>query len=93
MMLIKLSFIATLKIKQLLCVIGFLFKIFLILVVVLITLAKQKDCYIKGQLNILELIITVLFTNISTTAQVSDIRLILRPCIRHCLRYHHQSQI
>ena len=42
MMLIKLSFIATQKIKQLFCVIRLLFMVFLVLVVVSITLAKQK---------------------------------------------------
>ena len=36
------------------------------------------------------MIITVLLTNISTTAQVSNICLILCLCIRHFLRHHHQ---
>ena len=45
MMLIKLVFIATPKIKQLLCVIRLFFMIFLVLVVVPVTLAKQKECY------------------------------------------------
>ena len=36
------------------------------------------------------MIITVLFTNISTTAQVSNICLILRLSICHFLRHHHQ---
>ena len=46
MMLIKLSFIATLKIKQLFYVICLLFMIFLVLVVVPITLAKEKEHWI-----------------------------------------------
>ena len=50
--------------------------------------AKQKKLA-KGQLNILGLIITVLFTNISTTAQVSNICLILLLYICHCLRHHY----
>ena len=37
----------------------------------------------------LGLIITVPFTNTSTTAQVSNIFAILRLCIRHCLRHHY----
>ena len=70
-LLIKLSFIVTPKIKLLFCIFCLFFTIFLVLVVVLITLSKQKECYMKGQLNMLGLIVTVLFTNISTTAQVS----------------------
>ena len=84
MVLIKLSFIATPEIKQLFCVIQLLFILFLVLVVVPITLAKQKE-----QLIMLGLILTVLFANILTTAQVSNICLILRLCICHCLRHHH----
>ena len=83
MVLIKLSFIATPEIKQLFCVIQ-LFILFLVLVVVPITLAKQKE-----QLIVLGLILTVLFANLLTTAQVSNICLILRLCICHCLRHHH----
>ena len=83
MVLIKLSFIATSEIKQLFCVIQ-LFILFLVLVVVPITLAKQKE-----QLIVLGLILTVLFANLLTTAQVSNICLILRLCICHCLRHHH----
>ena len=70
-LLIKLSFIVTPKIKQLFCIFCLFFTIFLVLVLVLVTLSKQKECYMKGQLNMLGLIVTVLFTNISTTAQVS----------------------
>ena len=88
MMLIKLSFIATPKIKQLFCVIRLLFRIFLVLVVVPITLAKQKELYMKGQLSMLGLISTVLFSNISAIAQASNICLILRLFIHHCLRHH-----
>ena len=44
-MLIKFSFIATPNMKQLFCVIRLLFMIFLVLVVVRITLAKQKKLY------------------------------------------------
>ena len=62
-MLIKLSFISITKIKQLFCVIRLLFIVFLVLVVVPITLAKQKERYMKGQLNVLGAIIIVLFTN------------------------------
>ena len=83
MVLIKLSFIATPEIKQLFCVIQ-LFILFLVLVVVPITLAKQKE-----QLIVPGLILTVLFANLLTTAQVSNICLILRLCICHCLRHHH----
>ena len=89
MILIKLLFTATQKIKQLLCVIRLLFIIFVVLVVVPNTLAKQKERYMKGQLNMLELVITVLFANISATAQVSNICLILPLCISHCLCHHH----
>ena len=89
MMLIKLSFIATPKIKQLFCVFSLLFMIFIVLVMVPITLAKQKEQYMKGQWNMLGLVITVLFTTISTTAQVSNIWLILRLCIHHFLRHYH----
>ena len=89
MILIKLIFTATQKIKQLFCVIRLLFIIFVVLVVVPNTLAKQKERYMKGQLNMLELVITVLFANISTTAQVSNICLILPLCISHCLCHHH----
>ena len=47
MMLIKLGFIATPKIKQLFCVIRFFFMI-VVLVVVPVTLVKQKR-YMRGQ--------------------------------------------
>ena len=73
MRLIKLSFIATLKIKQLLCVIRLLFMTFLVLVVETILFAKQKEHDMKGQFNMLGLGITVLFTNISMTGQVLDV--------------------
>ena len=84
MMLLKSIFIPTPKIKQLFCVICLLFTIFLVLVLVSIALAKPKKLYMKGQLKMVGLIRTVLFTTISTTAQVSNICLILRHCIRHC---------
>ena len=87
MVLIKLSFIATPEIKQLFCVIQ-LFILFLVLVVVPITLAKQKE-----QLIVLGLILTVLFANLLTTAQLSNICLILRLCICHCLRHHTYSKL
>ena len=45
--------------------------IFHALVVVAITLAKQKKHYMKGKLNIPGLTITVLFTNISMTSGCS----------------------
>ena len=61
MILIKLSSIATPKIKQLFCGICLLFMNFLVLVVVQITLAKQNERYMKEQLNMLGLIRTVLF--------------------------------
>ena len=57
---------------------------FPVLVVVPIILAKQKELYMKGQLNMLGLIIkddNKTDDNISTTAQVSNICLILRLCI------------
>ena len=60
MMLTKLSFTATPNIKQLLCVIFLLFMIFLVLVAVQITLAKQEESYKKALLNVVGLIITVL---------------------------------
>ena len=62
---IKLSFIAAPKIKQLFCVIRLLFMIFLVLVVVPITLAKEKEYYMKRKLTMLGLITTVLFTKLS----------------------------
>ena len=63
--------------------------IFHVLVVVPIKLAKQKEHYMKGKLNMLGLTIAVLFTTISTTALVFNICLILRLCIRHFLRHQH----
>ena len=54
-----------------------------------ITLAKQKEHYMKGQLNMCGLSKTALFTNISTTALVFNICLILHLCIRHFLRHQH----
>ena len=89
MMLIKLSFILTPNIEHLFCVILLAFMIFLALVVLGITFSKQKVCYMKRQLNMLGLIIIVLFTNISTTGQVSKICLILRICIRLFLHDPH----
>ena len=89
MMLIKLSFILTPNIEHLFCVILLAFMIFLALVVLGITFSKQKVCYMKRQLNMLGLIIIVLFTNISTTRQVSKICLILRICIRLFLHDPH----
>ena len=86
-MLIQLSFIATPKIKQLFFVNFLLFMIFIVLVVMPITLIKQKERYMKGQLNMFELVITVLLTNISTIAQVLNICLTLRLSIRNCLRH------
>ena len=89
MVLRKLSFIATWQIKQLFCEIRWLFIIFLVLVVVPITLAKQEKRYMHSKFNILGLIITALFANISKTAQVSNISLILRAVICNSLRHHH----
>ena len=89
MMLIKVSFIPISMIKLLFCVICLLFIIFVVLIVVPITFAKQKKSYMKGQLNIIGLIITMLFTNIPMNAQVCNICLILRLCIRHYLRHQH----
>ena len=60
-----------------------------LLVVVSVTLAKQKEHYMKGQLNMLGLTITVLFTNILMTALVFNICLILRLCICHLLHHQH----
>ena len=74
MMLIKLGVLqATPKIKQLFYKIYLLFMIFLVLAVVPITLPKPKEYYMKGQLNMLGLITSALFTNISTTTWVSNI--------------------
>ena len=87
MMLIKLGFIATPKIKQLFCVIRFFFMI-VVLVVVPVTLVKQKR-YMRGQLSMLGLIRTVLFRTISVTAQVSTICLIFCLFVGHCLRHRH----
>ena len=44
--------------------------IFHVLVVVPILLVKQKEHYMKGQLKMLGLTITILLTNISTTAHL-----------------------
>ena len=65
--------------------------IFLVPVVVPHTLAKQKEHYMKGQLNMLGLTITALLTNsvASMTAQVFNICWILRLRIRHFLRHQH----
>ena len=57
---------------------------FLVLVVVPITSAKQNKRYMNSMLNMLGLIITVLYANISKTVQVSNISLILRMCICNC---------
>ena len=89
MILIKLSFIATPRIKQLFWVIRVYFINFHALVVVPITLAKQKEHCMKGQLDMLGLTITKLFTNLSTIALVFNICLILHLCFRHFLRYQH----
>ena len=64
-----------------------LFMIFHVMVLVPITFAKQKEYYMKGQLNMLGLTLTVLTTIISRTGQMFTICLILRLCIHHFL--HH----
>ena len=44
----------------------------LVIFEVLINIGKAERHYMKGQLKILGFVITLLFTNISTTAQVSN---------------------
>ena len=89
MMLKKFSFNATPKITTAVLCNLFIVYDFLVLFVLSVTLAKQKECFMKGQLNMLGLIITVLFTNLLMTAQVSNICLIMCLCIHHCLRHNH----
>ena len=85
----KLSFIALQKIKQLLFAICLLFIIFLVLVVVPVTLAKQKRRCIKRQWNKLRLTITAVYKHLNDCAQFTNIYFILRLYICHCLRPHH----
>lgn len=79
------SFSTTPKIKQLFSVTHLLFMTFLVLIGVPISFTTQNERVITDN----GLIITLLFTNIFTTAYLSKMFLILPLCIRYSLFYHH----